>query len=429
VGFGARRVNLITARQLAEMLQVHPHTIYRNTTLPRIIVGKSVRFRADDVARYLESRTVKPCPLPPKNDIIILGGKEPMPKRKKYISLGYGAVFIRIMAGGQTRYYLDYKLDGKRNRRVCPHASCLEDAINALKAIVGMRRDQKHITMHALAEMYCTDYSPMKKSKRDDICKKKVLQKFFGFHDIRTITPHDVEKFRQSRLNEGNSRATSNRYLALLRRMLNIAIEEGYLEANPVSRVKLFSEKENLRERILTHNEEAALLSVITLPYLRRAVLLSLYAGLRKGEILRLKWGNINADYTEIKIEHTKSGKYRFVPISARISLELSRWRDGEFVLGREIMDFKRSWHTALVHSGITCCRFHDLRHTFASRLVGAGVDINAVKCILGHSSLLVTERYVHSGKEQLSEAVERLSPVFVPPVSHGDIQKNELPS
>lgn len=121
-----------------------------------------------------------------------------------------------------------------------------------------------------------------------------------------------------------------------------------------------------------------------------------------------------------IRLEKTKSGKPRLVPINGYLFAVLMKQKHtngtDEYVFpnpktGGPLQDVKRSFHSAVKKAGIQGLRFHDLRHTFASRLVEAGVDLITVKELLGHHSVKVTERYTHSNAEQKKLAVECLRP------------------
>jgi len=144
---------------------------------------------------------------------------------------------------------------------------------------------------------------------------------------------------------------------------------------------------------------------------------------LRKAEVANLRWDQVDMRSKEIEVVRTKSGKKRVIPISDDLYEELKsiRERNGntEFVFQyadqktgekRHLKYFRRSFETACRRAKITGFTFHDLRHTFASRLVRSGVDLITVKDLLGHYSVKTTERYTHSNKEQKQKAVELLS-------------------
>jgi integrase len=227
-----------------------------------------------------------------------------------------------------------------------------------------------------------------------------------------------IQKCVAWRLKSGNSKSTANRYLALLKKMLNLAAEEGYLETNPAAKIRLFPEKDHLKERILTEEEEARLLSA-SYPVLRTAIIVALNTGMRHGEILGLSWDQIDFKRMTLTVEKTKSGRPRTIPLNPPLLRELERLRSqdghGPYVFtnpdtGRPLRSLKTSFKAACRRAGILALRFHDLRHTFGSRLVEKGVDIETVRSLLGHSSIAITQRYIHSTDERRRSAVEKLA-------------------
>ena len=261
----------------------------------------------------------------------------------------------------------------------------------------------------------------MKVTRRNfkpDVYRLQILCGYFKNVDLRTITPLEIERFRASRLRRGNTRSTVNRYLQLMGKMFNLAIEEGYLEENPARKVKSFSEKNNLKERILTEEEEEKLMENCS-DYLKSIITVALNTGMRKAEILNLQWKQIDFKARRIKVEKTKSGKVRFIPINDVLFYELNRLKgensQSPFVFinprtERPYLDMKTGFKGALRRAGIEGLRFHDLRHTFASRLVEKGIDIETVRDLLGHHSILITQRYIHSNDERKRAAVELLN-------------------
>lgn len=246
----------------------------------------------------------------------------------------------------------------------------------------------------------------------------KELVKFFGDTELRKITPLMIERFRKSRLKTGNTKSTCNRYLALLKRMFNIAIEEGYAEENPVKKIKFYSEGDTLKERVLTEEEEERLMEASS-NHLKSILTVALNTGMRRGEILNLQWRQIDIRVRRVRVEKTKSGKVRHIPMNDILFEELLKLRDrntqGLYVFfnpetGKPYVDMKKGFKAACRRAEIQGLRFHDLRHTFASRLVQNGVDIETVRDLLGHHSISVTQRYVHSNDEMKRKAVELLN-------------------
>jgi integrase len=148
-------------------------------------------------------------------------------------------------------------------------------------------------------------------------------------------------------------------------------------------------------------------------------VLLTVNTGLRRGEVLQLKWSDVDLLQRKVIIrgDNAKSGKTRYVPLNDEAMTTLQRWRPSAEVTGwvfpghdgGRMMSIKTSWKGVLISAAITDFRWHDLRHHFASRLVMKGVDLNTVRELLGHADLSMTLRYAHLSPEHKADAVARL--------------------
>lgn len=167
----------------------------------------------------------------------------------------------------------------------------------------------------------------------------------------------------------------------------------------------------------MTAEEEDRLLKAAS-EHLRPILLVALNTGMRRGEILSLKKSHIDFDKREIRIEETKSGKPRIVDINSRLFDVLTELknknRNSEYLFvnpktGKPYRKLQTSFDGACRRAGIEGLRFHDLRHSAASRMVARGVDLIRVKEILGHSTVKITERYTHSNREERKKAVEML--------------------
>jgi len=227
-----------------------------------------------------------------------------------------------------------------------------------------------------------------------------------------------VEKYRAERLKDGVKKSTTNRELALLKKMFNVAIDWSYCSENPVRKVKLFSEKDNLKERVLSEKEETGLLEE-SADHLKPIILTALNTGMRRNEILTLKWNQIDLNLRFIQVLKTKSDKNRIIPINDVLLKILNALREKggncPYVFpnsktGKPLRTVRRSFENACRRAGIENMRFHDLRHSFGSRLIRKGVDIVTVQNLLGHHSVTITQRYTHSNLDQKREAVELLT-------------------
>ncbi|MFX0200827.1 MAG: site-specific integrase [Candidatus Hodarchaeota archaeon] len=192
----------------------------------------------------------------------------------------------------------------------------------------------------------------------------------------------------------------------------------GWLPEQREIRIRLFPERDNLKERILSEDEEKKLL-LTSSELVKSAITVAINTGLRLREILNLKWDQINFNARTIKVENAKNGRIRYVDVNTPLlrELQMLRSRDGQspYVFfnpetGKPYLDTKKGFKAACRRAGIEGLRFYDLRHTFVSRLAERGVYLITVKDLLGHSTVKMTERYTHSSRQSKRNAVELLT-------------------
>ncbi|HEX3033987.1 MAG TPA: site-specific integrase [Thermodesulfobacteriota bacterium] len=276
-------------------------------------------------------------------------------------------------------------------------------------------------TLSEFAEDYVKHIRDIKgnRSWQDALHKLKRLKDAFGSKKLSQISSSDIDDYKLKRLQDVKP-ATVNRELACLSHIFNLAKrEKKFFGNNPVSEARLLPEH-NQVERILTFEEEERLLALSN-PYLKPIIITALNTGMRKNEILTLKWSNVDLDGNIITLEHTntKSKKMRRIFINSilrKLLLE-QKLRSGgsEFVfLSQEGRPYKRhdslkgAFERLCKKAEITGFRFHDLRHTFATRAIELGISIVAVSRILGHADLKTTMRYAHP-EDSLRDAVEKI--------------------
>ncbi len=266
---------------------------------------------------------------------------------------------------------------------------------------------------------YVKDVKKKRSWKKDEVTLRHMID-FFGNKKLSQISPKDLDDYKLHMLNNGYKPASVNRELACLKYLYNLAIRrKRFFSANPVSEVEYLDEGEGIT-RILTHAEEEQLISNSP-PLLASIIFIALNTAMRKMEILSLKWDYIDLEKNFITLPqtNTKAKKTRVIPINSLVRtvfLELKIKSDGSsYVFPSESKNGHISWIT---HSFGSSCkrakienlRFHDLRHTCATRMLEAGADIVSVSKILGHSDINLTiKRYIHL-EESLKSAVERLA-------------------
>ncbi|MBB5056075.1 integrase [Granulicella aggregans] len=237
---------------------------------------------------------------------------------------------------------------------------------------------------------------------------------------------HDIAKQQIQRwlTTEKESRdwtdATTNRWQACFSLVFRVAVDNGKIAANPASRIRRKTE-DNLSVRFLTLDEEQAITKVLATrhPSYLPAFLISLHTGMRASEQWRLHWSDINFDgriLTVRKLANTKSGRHislNHVALTALKTLyEMSGPSGPVFLNSKKTpMIAHREWFDpAVAEAKIANYTWHKNRHTFASRLAMAGVDIRTIAQLMGHSTIQMSMRYAHLSPDHNQSAVDRLA-------------------
>jgi len=262
---------------------------------------------------------------------------------------------------------------------------------------------------------------------------------------LTEITVERIERWRTERLKAGTKPTTVLRDVMTLSGVLTRAAKLDKLSANPIRRIERPKIDRTPKARYLDPGEEKRLREALSardaemrearenanrwrkarkeqplppLPHygdhLTPAVLLSMNTGMRRGELLALRWANVDMKGKQITIEGStaKSQQTRHIPLNTEALDVLKKWQEQASDDPRVIpinTGFKTAWGALLERARITKFRWHDLRHHFASRLVQAGVPLNTVRELLGHGSMAMTLRYAHLAPDQKAEAVAKL--------------------
>lgn len=246
------------------------------------------------------------------------------------------------------------------------------------------------------------------------------LKNHFGNIQLRRFSTMLVEQFQSSKLNAGKKPATCNRLLATLKHIFTKAVDWNMVKEEVLKQIRKvrFLEENNRRLRYLTQEECQSLISECD-RHVKPIVVMALNTGMRKGEILNLKWENIDLKngFILLNQEQTKNAERKEIPINSTLReslLSITRRLDISYVFynpltGKQYDNVARSFHSALKRAGIRDFHFHDLRHTFASQLVMAGVDLATVRELLGHKTLTMTLRYSHLAPSHKVKAVDLL--------------------
>ena len=248
---------------------------------------------------------------------------------------------------------------------------------------------------------------------RNNVRYGELFKNEFGDASLQSIVPGDVERYAAKRLGEKKAAATLNKELSFLRRVFNLAIADSLLEKSPFRSVKFLKEN-NQRVRFLSEDEEERLKKALGRDW--EIACLAVNTGLRRAELFNLRSENVNFATELITIPTSKNGELRRIPMNETAKEILRLRMNNEWIFPnrfgrpRNAKNFKeRVFDSAVLAAGIDNLRFHDLRHTFASRLVMKGVDLPTVQALMGHKSISMTLRYAHLSPAHQVSAVRKL--------------------
>lgn len=317
-----------------------------------------------------------------------------------------------------------YDADGCRHREKVGRKSVAEQAYfqRQLEVREGKFRPPRlaGISFRELATLALADKESRGLSTRTvakDRQRLAPINLAFGNLPADKLPPARIEAFLRERKDAGNCGSTANRYRSLVSSIFSFGVRSGTVRANPCLRVHRSRESES-RIRFLEREEETALRAAIAKmsPQWEAEFDLALHTGIRRGEQFSLQWKNVSLERGIIAVRG-KTGR-RFVPLNSTARRAIERlWplSNGSAFVCAEAKregqsDWRRWFEDACKKAKIEDFRWHDLRHTFASRLVMAGVDLRSVQELLGHKSILTTMKYAHLAPGHQKSNVEKLA-------------------
>jgi integrase len=291
-------------------------------------------------------------------------------------------------------------------------------------------------TLADAIERYSSDYLPELKDSAGRAMLLGWWLKHYGAYSLPHLTSELLSKARdqlsktpkQQKSTNAPAKLLSparvNRYLSALSPVLTACVKEwGWLEFNPMEKVRKKKEPQGI-VRFLSKEERNNLLAVLRQPqtpaYLLPVVLLGIFTGARRENILSLTWQQVDFDRRVIQLPETKNGERQALPLVEPAYSELLAWRDKArkdslLVFAGKInpnahVSINHTWRTALARAGITNFRFHDLRHSFASELAMSGASLAEIAAGTGHKSLSMVKRYAHLSHDHTASVVERMA-------------------
>jgi integrase len=280
--------------------------------------------------------------------------------------------------------------------------------------------NRRSVLFREIALEFLEHSRKFKRSHSHDIARMETLLRLWRNCALDELNPGKIERDLSDCVEQEQwTAATYNRYRTLASGVFSLAIRNGKATVNPVRATRHRTEN-NIRVRYLTDEEEAKLFSLLAQRVDRKAeITVALHSGMRRSEQYithdcpdgGLKWAYINFHSGLITLPRSKHGESRYIPMNSVLRetfLRLSESPHSDYVFPVEPPDH---WFLKLCRrANIAAFSWHCLRHTFASRLVMAGVDVRTVQELLGHKSIVTTMRYAHLAPRHQAEAVERLA-------------------
>lgn len=326
-----------------------------------------------------------------------------------------GVVFKR------GHYWLDYRYNGRRYRKkVGPYKALADSAWAKIRTEIAENRfldvkKDKQVRFEDFADRYLNLHCKVNHRSIAAVGQIEILKRHFAGKYLHEITPVMIERFKAERIKEKVCFATANRALTCLKAIFNKAIKwKEFDGTNPVNDVSFFKE-ENHKLRFLEKEEIIRLIDKAQ-GTTKALITVAVFTGMRRGELLGLKWRDIDFNQGLIHLLVTKSGKKREIPMNEQVRqalLSIRKHPQCPYIFinrnGDPWKDVRRGFTATLTAAGIKDFRFHDLRHTFASQLAMSGVDLNTIRELLGHSDLKTTLIYAHLSKDHKLRAVNLL--------------------
>jgi integrase len=324
-------------------------------------------------------------------------------------------------------YWIEWYQEGQRKReRIGPNKAAADQRLREVltartEGRYIKKRPDARILFKDLAQWYL-DLDKVRNKRSFDRDKRSVmkLSAFFGNRLLKDITPAQVEKYLHKRLGEPSYRkhstkpATIVRELACMSHIFNNAIRNGKAERNPVKGVERPPEH-NERDRVLSQEEYVRLYTECP-AHLKSIVKVAYHTGMRRGEILNMRWGQLDLKEGFINLPPgAKNKPGRLVPLNGELMEMFRAMPKGLPVVpvfardGKPIRDFREAFEAAVKRAGIENFTFHDLRHTFNTNAYRAGVPIPTIMKITGHKTLTMFKRYTTITTEDLKAAVKKI--------------------
>ncbi len=273
------------------------------------------------------------------------------------------------------------------------------------------RTEAERVTLGEVIDRYMAEVSPSKRGGKDEIIRLKAMKrhKMVMLH-MAALSPAAVAGYRDDRLKECGAGAVL-RDLAMLSSLVNHSRREwGISINNPVAMIRKPAMPQG-RDRVLSNEEEGQLLAALAPDgrrntYMHPLAIVAIETAMRRGELLGLKWADVDLTKRVAYLRETKNGDSRAVPLSTRTIetlLAMPRSIDGR-VFPISVAAMEKAFKGATQRAGLDGLHFHDLRHTAATRLAGKLSNVLELSAVTGHKELRMLKKYYHPQAEMLAQ-------------------------
>jgi len=327
------------------------------------------------------------------------------------------------------RYWVKYYRQPRNRRRLALHTCNFNTAKAVVKdtilkdmgLIVEEFKKNPELLFEAFVfDVYLVECTDRYRSKYKIQSALKVICKTLGKLQIKNVAKQDILSYKEKLRKEKKSPDSINKVLSILKAVLGYAKMTGYIRENPVEAIEKV--KTYQRKRYLKLEEYNRLL-LTAKGYLREMIITAVQTGMRKAELLGLKWGSVDLVNKILTLEKTKSGYPRYIPLTSEVFELLTKksfekqtkYHDFVFAKdnGKPYNDIKKCFKKALETAEIDNFRWHDLRRTYAVYFARATGDLTTLKENLGHSSLKVTQGYLPVPLEQQKSGTRKFELIF----------------
>jgi len=329
------------------------------------------------------------------------------------------------------KYYCRFQIDGERHHYLCTGAKTEKEALKLESQYMYKVQQQingamprevslSKTTLNYLLNLY-VKYNAINNKQREPAEKIKAFKLFFGeSKKITEIKPKQIESFRVWLMDEKHlSASTVNRYISCLSKAYNLAIDNGLVEFNPCTRVKLLKEpKETIK--FYTESEEKQLFKGLEAfrPDFIPFVTCAFQTGLRLSNIIYFKWEWVNLKDRIIEIQPQDNKGHKLIRLYISDKLlnvlnQLNKTTDYVFInpeSGGVYLTADRILRKVCEKINLKYIGFHGIRHTVGTRLVKSGMPINVVQAVLAHTDIRTTMKYVHLQDNSIKDAISVLN-------------------